>query len=487
MFESLSSGISRALDRIRMRGKLTRENIEQGMREVKSALLEADVNFRVAKDFLARVTEKAVGEAVIKSVDPSQQIVKIVHDELVELMGPVDPTVHFAPTGITVILVAGLQGSGKTTTCAKLAKLIRSQGRFPLLVAADVRRPAAIDQLEKLGATVGVPVHAERGEPAPDICKRALEVARQKACDVVILDTAGRLHIDEEMMQEVARVAEVTRPHETWLVADAMTGQDAAVSAKAFAERLKLTGVILTKLDGDARGGAALSVKTVAGVPIKFVGMGERPEALEPFHPERMAGRILGMGDVVSLVERAQKSIDQKQAQELAGKLIEGGFTLEDFMKQLREVRKIGSVKDLVSMMPGGADLGPGQMDKLDEKTFVHMEALISSMTPEERLHPEMIGPERKRRIAIGAGRPGFEVQQLLKQFTQMRKVFGRMGRFGGLQGLMSRMAAAGGAGGAGGAEPGAAPAAGGLGGFLPEDLFAPKSKHGRGARKKKR
>ncbi len=480
MFETLSAGISRALDRIRMRGKLTRENIEQGMREVKSALLEADVNFRVVKDFLARVTEKAVGEEVIKSVDPSQQIVKVVHDELVALMGPADPVVHYAPSGLTVILVAGLQGSGKTTTCAKLARRIRSEGRFPLLVAADVHRPAAIDQLEKLGASIEVPVHAERNEAAPDICKRALEVARRKSCDVVILDTAGRLHIDEQMMQEVIRVAEVAKPHETWLVADAMTGQDAAVSAKAFAERLRLTGVILTKLDGDARGGAALSVRSVAGVPIKFVGVGERAENLEPFHPERMAGRILGMGDVVSLVERAQQAIDQKQAAELAGKLLEGGFTLEDFMKQLREVRKIGSVKDLMSMIPGGGGIDPAQMGKLDDKTFVHMEALIASMTPEERLHPELIGPGRKRRIAAGSGRPGFEVNQLLKQFTQMRKMFGRMGRFGGLQALMGRMAAAGQ--GAPEAAMGAGP-----GGFLPEELFAPKSKHGRGARKKKR
>jgi len=476
VFESLTSSITRALDRIRMRGKLTRENVEQGLREVRTALLEADVNFEVVKQFLASVSEKAVGEEVLKSVDPSQQIVKVVHDELVELMGPVDPAVHYAPTGVTVILLAGLQGSGKTTTCAKLAGLVRSRGRHPLLVAADVQRPAAIDQLEKLGRQVEVPVYAERGAEPPGICKRALEEARKRACDTVILDTAGRLHIDEAMMAEVAEVAAATDPHEVLLVADAMTGQDAAVSARAFAERLKLTGVILTKLDGDARGGAALSVKAVAGVPIKFITVGEKLDQIEEFHPDRMAGRILGMGDVVSLVERAQATIDRDEAQKLAGKLFGGGFTLEDFLQQLRQVKKMGSMKDMVAMIPGLA--AAPQAADIDDRQFLHMEALICAMTPDERLHSELVQSSRKRRIAAGAGRPPQEVNLLLKQFRQMRKMFGRAGRFGGLEKIMGRMADP---------EAAAEGEGGAAGGFLPQELFARKTKHGRGARKKKK
>jgi signal recognition particle subunit SRP54 len=478
VFESLTGSITRAIDRIRLRGKLSRENIEQGMREVRTALLEADVNFKVVKQFLASVTEKAVGEAVTKSVDPSQQIVKIVHDELVELMGPGDSSIDFAPTGATVILMAGLQGSGKTTTCAKLARLLQSRGRHPLLVAADVQRPAAIDQLESLAGRLNLPVYSNRGAQPPDICRQALEEARQRGCDTIILDTAGRLHIDAEMMQEIAEVAAVTRPREIILVADAMTGQDAATSAKAFSEQLQLTGVVLTKLDGDARGGAALSVRSVAGVPIKFIGVGEKLDQLEEFHPERLADRILGMGDVVSLVEKAQASIDQEEAQRLAGKLMGGGFTLEDFLAQLRQVKKMGSVKDLVGMIPGLAT-APGA-EQIDDSQFAHMEALISSMTADERVHPEIVQSGRKRRIANGAGRPRQEVNLLLKQFRQMKKMFGRMGRFGGLEKLMGQMpdpdAAAG----------GEAGAAGGLGGILPSGLFSRKSKHGKAARKKK-
>jgi signal recognition particle subunit SRP54 len=472
----LTGSITRAFDRMRMRGKLTRENIEQGLREVRSALLEADVNFKVVKQFLSDVTEKAVGESVIKSVDPSQQIVKIVHDELVGLMGPQDSAIDFAPTGITVILMAGLQGSGKTTTCSKLAAMLRKRGRHPLLVAADVQRPAAIDQLEKLAQDLSVPVYSERGQRPPDICRRALEDARKRACDTVILDTAGRLHVDEEMMAEVAEVAAVTSPREIFLVADAMTGQDAATSARAFAERLKLTGVILTKLDGDARGGAALSVRSVAGVPIKFVGVGERAEQLDEFHPERMADRILGMGDVVSLVERAQASIDQEEAQRLTGKLIGGGFGLGDFMSQLRQVRKMGSIKDLVGMIPGMAS-APG-VEKLDDKQFLHMEALLSSMTAEERDHPELVQSSRRHRIADGAGRPPHEVNLLLKQFRQMKKMFGRISRFGGFDHLKNQLPVPepGGDGGAGGG--------GAAGGFLPPELFARQPKHGKRARK---
>jgi signal recognition particle subunit SRP54 len=480
VFESLTSSITRAIDRIRMRGKLSRENIEQGMREVRTALLEADVNFKVVKQFLAAVTEKAVGEEVVKSVDPSQQIVKVVHDELVELMGPGDSSLDFAPSGATVILLAGLQGSGKTTTCGKLGRMLNARGRHPLLVAADVQRPAAIDQLETLGKQVSLPVYSERGGALPpDICKRALEEARKRACDTVILDTAGRLHIDEQMMQEVAEVAAVTGPREVVLVADAMTGQDAATSAKAFSERLQLTGVILTKLDGDARGGAALSVRQVAGVPIKFVCVGEKLDQIEEFYPERMADRILGMGDVVSLVEKAQAAIDQEEAQRLAGKLMGGGFTLQDFLQQLRQVKKMGSVKDLVGMIPGLAT-APGA-DQIDDRQFAHMEALISSMTPDERAHPEIVRGGRKRRISSGAGRPPQEVNLLLKQFRQMKKMFGRMGRFGGLEKLMGQMPAPEGVAG------GEAGAPGGLGGFLPSDLFSRRKKHGKGARKKKR
>jgi len=480
VFESLTGSITRAIDRIRMRGKLSRENIEQGMREVRTALLEADVSFKVVREFLKSVTEKAVGDKVLKAVDPSQQIVKVVHDELIELMGPGDASIDFAPTGITVILMAGLQGSGKTTTCAKLARLLKSRGRHPMMVAADVQRPAAIDQLETLGRQVEIPVYSERGGQPPKICRDAVEAARKHACDTLILDTAGRLHIDEEMMQEVAEVAGATSPREIFLVSDAMTGQDAATSAKAFGERLRLTGVVLTKLDGDARGGAALSVRAVAGVPIKFVGVGEKMDQLEEFYPERMADRILGMGDVVSLVEKAQAAIDQEEAQRLAGKLMGGGFTLGDFLQQLRQVKKMGSVKDLVSMIPGLAT-APGA-DQIEDRQFLHMEALISSMTSDEREHPEIVRGGRKQRVAAGAGRPPQEVNLLLKQFRQMKKMFGRMGRFGGLEKLMGKMSAAGG-------EPGGeAGAPGGMGGFLPSDLFSRRgSKHGRAARKKKK
>jgi len=354
MFEAIASKLHAVMERLGRRGVLTEKHVREAMREVRLALLEADVNFRVVRDFINEVTEKAVGEKVLKSITPGQQVVKIVYDALTEMMGPADPTVHLAPEPPTVIMLAGLQGSGKTTTAAKLASLLRHRGHHPMLVAADIKRPAAIEQLEILGKQLEVPVFARRdGTAAPKICRLAVAEARKQGLDVVILDTAGRLHIDEEMMAEIADVVRRARPHQTYLVADAMTGQDAVASASEFHKVLPLDGVILTKLDADARGGAALSIRAVTGRPIKFVGVGERLEALEEFHPDRMAGRILGMGDVVTLVEKAQATMNAEEAKQLEEKFRKATFTLEDFLKQIRQMRRIGPFKDLLAMIPG--------------------------------------------------------------------------------------------------------------------------------------
>jgi signal recognition particle subunit SRP54 len=426
MFESLTQRFSNVFKNLRGRGRITEENVREAMNEVRTALLEADVNLQVAREFCDHVTTKAIGAEVINTLKPDQVIVKIVYDELVQLMGPVDPRIPFVTGGPTVLLLAGLQGSGKTTTCGKLAKLVISKAKRPLLVAADLKRPAAIDQLEVLGQQVGAPVYTERDhQNAVKVCLNGLRHARSTDRDVVILDTAGRLAIDEEMMAEVARVAQACMPHQVYLVLDAMTGQDAVATAKAFNSRLELDGCILTKLDSDTRGGAALSVRKVTGKPIKFVGMGEKLDALEPFHPERVAGSILGMGDMLTLVEKAQEQYDAKEAAALEKKMAKGSLTLDDFVAQLRKVQKMGGMRDLLKKLPGFGG-GAAEMD-VDEGEIARMEAIVMSMTPKERKNPDLIDSSRRRRIARGSGADPQDVSGLVKQFTQMRTMMQRM------------------------------------------------------------
>ena len=438
MFESITKSLDSVFKKFRSKGVLTEDNIKEGLREVRMALLEADVSFQVARDFIKSVTERAIGQEVIKSISPGQQIVKIVSDELVRLMGPSDPSIPYSPTGVTVIMLCGLQGSGKTTTAAKLASYIRKAGHAPMLVAADIQRPAAIEQLKVLGRQIDVPVFSEPTFTPPAICKMAVRNAEQNARDVVILDTAGRLHIDETLMAELREVDQKVKPHLKLLVADAMTGQDAVNSAKEFNDQLNIGGVILTKLDGDARGGAALSIKAVTGKPIKFVGIGEKLDRLEEFHAERMTSRILGMGDVVSFVEKAQENIDKQQAEEMQKKLLKGKFTLEDFYNQLQQLKKMGPLQDLLGMIGMGGMQG---VDEMSEKEMPRLEAAILSMTPEERRHPELIDGSRRQRIATGSGNEIQDVNALLKQFKQMRKMmkgFGKVKKHGrgGPQGL---------------------------------------------------
>ena len=412
------------------------------MREIRQALLGADVSYKVVKEFIARVSERAIGEEVLHKVGvkPGQQVVKIVHDELVDLMGPVDHAINWSSKGPTVILMAGLQGTGKTTSCAKLAKFLVRKGKHPLLVAADVKRPAAIEQLKTLGRQLDLPVYSEEGGRPPMICKRAVKEAAATGRDVVILDTAGRLAIDREMMDEVASVAKKTDPHEIFLVCDAMTGQDAVNSAEAFNKELALTGVILTKLDGDARGGAAMSVKEVTGKPIKFAGIGEKIEDFEEFHPDRMAGRILGMGDIVSLVEKAQEFVDQEEAQEQAEKLFTGTFTMDDFLGLFEQMKKLGGVAKLLDHLGDqGKALTQGMEKEEMEKQVVHTKAMILSMTPRERIHPELIDHSRRRRIAKGSGTTLDDVNQLIKEFKQSRKMFKQMGKAGGIGGKLAQ------------------------------------------------
>ncbi|MEK7369087.1 MAG: signal recognition particle protein [Planctomycetota bacterium] len=421
MFESISGTLEGIFDKLRGRGRLTKENIEEGLREVRTALLEADVNYRVVKDFIKRVMEKAEGEEVIRSVTPGQQIVKIIHDELVNIMGPVGPTLTFRDGGPTVVMLVGLQGGGKTTTAAKLAGLVMSKGRKPLLVAADVKRPAAIKQLKVLGKQLGVPVYSEDDGQPTAICQKAVDYARENTLDVIILDTAGRLHIDEELMKELRDIKDKVEPSHIFFVCDAMTGQDAVNSAKEFNSNLEFDGTILTKLDGDTRGGAALSIKSVTGKPIKFVGVGEKLDKLEEFYPDRMASRILGMGDVVTLVEKAQAVTDEEQARSFAKKIKEDTLTLEDFMDQLQQVKKMGPLQEILSMIPGmgnkleGLDVGDHQMNRI--------EAIMRSMTREERRTPDIIGGDRKMRIARGSGTTVQDVNQLLKQFKMVKKM----------------------------------------------------------------
>ena len=425
MFENLQSKLESALKRLRGQSKITEENIQEALVEVRNALLDADVNFSIAKEFIETVQVKALGLEVKGNILPGQMIVKLIHDELVELMGKGKSEINFNSSPPTVIMVAGLQGSGKTTFCGKLALYLKKKGRQPLLVAGDIYRPAAVDQLKMLGQQISVPVYFSEGKNPVEISKESLGYARNYARDIIIIDTAGRLTIDEQMMQEIEQIKIETKPREILFVCDAMTGQDAVNTAKAFHDRLSLTGVVLTKLDGDTRGGAALSIKKVVGQPIKFVSVGEKVEALEQFHPDRIASRILGMGDIITLVEKAQQEIDDKEAERLEEKIRKNQFTLQDFLEQLRVIKKMGSLKDLLGMIPG-MDRAM-QNVQLDDKAFGKVEAIILSMTKEERNNPRILGGSRKRRIALGSGSSISDVNRLLTQFEDMQKMMKNM------------------------------------------------------------
>jgi signal recognition particle subunit SRP54 len=438
MFDALTQKFSSVFRSLSGRGRITESNVADAMREVRKALLEADVNYHIVKQFCKDVQEAALGAEVIKSLRPDQVMIKIVFDELVKLMGPVDTRIYFVTPGPTVILMAGLQGCGKTTTTGKLAKYLTAKGKKPLLVADDLQRPAAIDQLCTLGEQLGVEVYTERDtRDAVRVARNGIQHAKTKGCDVVILDTAGRLHIDPEMMGQIKDVAAAVNPHQIYLVCDAMTGQDAVNSAKAFNEALELDGVILTKLDGDARGGAALSVKAVTGKPIKFIGVGEKMEKLEEFHPDRMASRILGMGDVVSLVEKAQEQFDAAEAQKMQTKMAKGTFGFDDFLKQMQAVRKMGGMSSLMKLMPGMGGLG--QID-IDDGEINKIEGIVHSMTKQERQDPDIIDSSRRRRIARGCGRDVQEVAGLIKTFKRSRDMMKALsgGGIGALKSLMS-------------------------------------------------
>lgn len=422
-FDQLSSKLQDVFKQLKGKGKLTDKDVKLALREVKLALLEADVNFKVVKQFIKTIEERSIGQEVMESLTPGQQVIKIVNDELVNLMGTTQSKILFASRGITTIMMVGLQGAGKTTTSAKLAALIKSQGKRPLWVACDIYRPAAVDQLIKVGKQVNVPVFALGTDVSPlEIAKSGLEYAKNNNLDVVLIDTAGRLHIDEVLMDELKNIKKETKPQEILLVVDAMTGQDAVNVAEAFDQDLGLDGVVMTKLDGDSRGGAALSIKAVTNKPIKYVGMGEKLGDLEPFHPDRIASRILGMGDVLTLIEKAQQNIDEKKAKELEAKFRKAEFNFEDFLDQMQQVKNMGPISQLVGMIPGlnAAKLGDLQ---IDDKQMAHIEAIILSMTKAERLNPSLLNPARKKRIAKGSGRNMQEVNRLIKQFEQMQTV----------------------------------------------------------------
>jgi signal recognition particle subunit SRP54 len=436
MFDSLGDRLQGIAKRLRGKGRLTEADVDEVLAEIRTALLEADVNVGVVRDVVARIREQTIGITVSEALDPSQQIIKIVNAELVAMLGGETLKIAYSSIPPTVILMAGLQGSGKTTSAAKLARWFKSQGRQPLLVGADLQRPAAVDQLRTLGAQVGVPVFSEPGDPV-NTARRGLEEARRLGKDILIVDTAGRLAIDEEMMQQVADISRAVIPKYTFLVVDAMTGQDAVSVAKAFDERLAIDGVILSKLDGDARGGAALSVKTVIGKPIAFAATGERIDAFEQFHPDRMAGRILGMGDVLTLIEQAEKVFEADQAEDAAARMLEGQFTLEDFLEQLQQLKKMGPLSGIMGMLPGmpkemkDAQVGDDQV-KLTE-------AIIRSMTPHERRSPEIINGSRRTRIAVGSGTQVADVNKLIKQFTEMQKMMKKMGGLAKPQGKQGK------------------------------------------------
>jgi signal recognition particle subunit SRP54 len=429
MFDQLSDRLGATLSDVRSRGKLTEGDVDKAMREIRLALLEADVNFKVVKSFTAQVKERCLGAGVLDSLNPGQQVVKIVNQELAGLMGGASRDLAMAPSGTTAILIAGLQGSGKTTACAKLAKLLAKDGRRVALAACDTQRPAAVEQLVTIGERAGARVYEQGTERDPvDTAEWALDQARSDGFDVLIVDTAGRLHIDEELMDELAQIEKRIRPNDVLLVLDAMTGQDAVNVAEEFAERTDLDGVILTKLDGDARGGAALSVKAVTGKPILYASTGEKLEELERFHPERMAGRILGMGDVLSLIERAEEVSDRTQAEELERKIRKQQFTLEDFLSQMRQVRRMGPLSNVLGMMPGmGGAMKQLRQANMDERELDRLEAIILSMTPRERVRPDLIDGSRRKRIAQGSGTTVQAVNQLVKQFAQMRKLMAQI------------------------------------------------------------
>jgi signal recognition particle subunit SRP54 len=427
MFENLTQKLDAVFKRLRGQGRISEENIAESLREVRRVLLDADVNLQVAREFVESVQRRAVGQEVLSSISPGQQVVKIIHDEMVKLLGESRADIADASEPPTVILVAGLQGSGKTTFSAKLAKFLKEKGRNPLLVAADVHRPAAIDQLLTLGKQIDVPVFADRTSDAVTIAGNSLEAARKSIRDTVIIDTAGRMHVDEEMMREAQAIKDRVHPHEILFVADAMTGQDAVTTARAFHDRLSIDGVVLTKLDGDARGGAALSIRSVLQRPIKFVGVGEKLDALEPFYPERIASRILGMGDIVTLVEKAQKQFDEEKAVKLEERLRKAQFTLDDFLQQIQQVRTMGPLDQLAGMIPGMGRLPAGA--QIDENALVKVEAIIRSMTREEREKPQVLNGSRRRRIALGSGTTVQDVNRLLKQFEDMRKMIRKLSK----------------------------------------------------------
>jgi signal recognition particle subunit SRP54 len=442
VFETLSDRLQAALSDVRSRGKLTEQDVARAMREVRLALLEADVNFQVVKRFTGQVKERALGAEVLESLNPGQQVVKLVGEELTALMGGAGRDLAFSPRPPTVVLMAGLQGSGKTTACAKLAQHLREEhGRDVALAACDVYRPAAVDQLVKVGERAGAAVYEQGTDRDPvDIAAWALDRAREERRDVLIVDTAGRLHVDEALMEELARIRKKVKPHDVLLVVDAMTGQDAVNVAERFAESASFDGVVLTKLDGDARGGAALSVKAVTGKPILYASTGEKLDAFERFHPDRMAQRILGMGDVMTLIEKAERQFDEKQAAELERKIRKQQFTLDDFLDQMRQVRRMGPLTNLLKLMPGAGGLGLGDL-KVDERELDRIQAIITSMTPEERARPEILNGSRRRRIARGSGTTVQAVNQLVKQFGQVRKMMRQLqqGKMPSLEQLAGR------------------------------------------------
>jgi len=431
LFEGLSGKLQEAMKKLRGKGRVTEKDVKEMMREIKLALLEADVNFKVVKDFIGKVSERAVGQEVLESLTPGQQVIKIVHEELINLMGSANSKVTFSSKPPTIYMMVGLQGSGKTTTSGKLANLLRKQGKKPLLVACDVYRPAAIKQLQVVGSQLGIEVFSMGDKTNPvDIAKAAVEYAKSRQYDLVIIDTAGRLHINEELMEELQNIKEAVRPQEILLVVDSMTGQDAVNVAESFNEKLGVDGIILTKLDGDTRGGAALSVKAVTGKPIKFISMGEKLNDIEPFFPDRMASRILGMGDVLSLIEKAQEAFDEKKALELEKKMRTQQFTLEDFLEQMQQIKKMGPLNQLLAMIPG-FNANVMKDIELDEKKMSRVEAIIKSMTKEERNNPSIINGSRRKRIAAGSGTTVQEVNKLLKEFEEMKKMMKMMTEMG--------------------------------------------------------